>query len=663
MLSASTERLARILATAGVIPPEKRDLARQVDGSESLARRVVRLGLASEEQIAHALAAALRIPYVTPGAVPRDAAALVPQSLAEKHTVCPLAVEGDTLHLAMADPLNLDAIKDVEFQSRRNVRPAVATPADVHAAIGRCYAADGGFAPLLRDMGEMPAGAEPIAEFLVGDEILDLKKRDEIMPVVKMVNLLISEGIKSGASDIHIEPGVDQVAVRNRVDGVLREALTIPRWIHPPLVSRLKILANLDIAERRRPQDGRIKVHQGERALDLRVSVLPTHCGEKVVLRLLDPGRDVLGLAHLGLEPAQMQLLEEALTQPQGTILVTGPTGSGKTSTLYAALTRLQSPGVNIVTLENPVEFQITGVNQVQVHERAGLTFASSLRSILRQDPDVIMVGEIRDSETAVTAFQAALTGHLVLSTLHTNGASAAITRLLDLGVEPFLVASSVSLVVAQRLVRRLCAHCREAYRPSADVLARLGLADVATPIFRARGCERCHHTGFHGRVGIFEMLPMDACMRDLVVRRVPEAEILEEAAARGLPTLLESAAEKVRDGVTSPDEVFRVTQRDGRVQHRCPSCAGKVEPTFAMCPSCETILRPKCASCHQDLRPDWKACPFCCAPVRAAAPPQGILMTTTRSAQSLVATTLRAPELPPIRLVRLGAPAPRPRL
>jgi type IV pilus assembly protein PilB len=666
MHSATSQRLAQMLIGAGVVRPEDCELALQHDGSEPLGRRLVALGLASEEQIAEALARELRLPFVRLASLTASSQAceLVPEPLAERYTVLPVEVRGRTLALAMADPLNLDAIKDVEFRSRLSVRPVVATASEIQDAIVRCYGTAERLAPFIRDLHGTPAAGGQATEFLIGDEIVDVRKRDEILPVVRMVNLLISEGIKAGASDIHIEPGVGEVAVRNRIDGVLREALTVPRWIHAKLVSRLKILANLDIAERRRPQDGRMKVQHGERTLDLRVSVLPTHCGEKVVLRLLDSSRDVLDLPHLGLEPDQMAILEEALTQPQGTILVTGPTGSGKTSTLYAAVSRLKSPGVNVVTLENPIEFQIKGVNQVQVHERAGLTFASSLRSILRQDPDVIMVGEIRDSETAETAFQAALTGHLVLSTLHTNSAASAITRLLDLAVEPFLVSSSVSLVVAQRLVRRLCLHCREPYRPEPEVLARLGLDD-GTPVFRATGCDRCHRTGYRGRIGVFELLPVGPRLSELIVQRAPEAALVEEATAQGLLTLLESAALKVRQGVTSPDEVFRVVQRDARVHHRCPSCASKVEASFAMCPSCETLLRPKCGACRQDLRPEWKACPFCCAPIgRAAdasgpAAPAGLASgASARNLQALVASTLRTPE--PASPLRLCTPRPR---
>jgi type IV pilus assembly protein PilB len=623
MHKGTSQRLAKVLLGAEIVGPEHLALAGGPDAPEPLAVRLVRLGLTTEEEIAGALATEVRVPLVRIGAasVPRNALERVPEALAERYTVLPLEVAGRTLRLAMADPLDVNAIKDVEFRSGLSIRPAVATATDIRAAIARCYATQETI-PFIHDLNAAPAerGQGP-SQVFVGDKVVDVKAREGIMPVVRMVNLLLSEGIRTGASDIHVEPRAGGVTVRNRIDGVLREAFTVPKWIHAGLVSRLKILANLDIAERRRPQDGRMKVQHGDRALDLRVSVLPTHLGEKVVLRLLDPGRDVLGLEHLGLEPDQLAALEDALEQPQGTILVTGPTGSGKTSTLYAALSRRKCPGVNIITLENPVEFQIPGVNQVQVHERAGLTFASSLRSILRQDPDVIMVGEIRDSETAETAFQAALTGHLVLSTLHTNSAAAAITRLLDLGVEPFLVASSVSLVVAQRLVRRLCVHCREPYRPPPDVLDRLGLSEDDCPIFRAAGCDHCHHTGSQGRIGVFEMLPVDTRVRELIVQRASEAALIEEAVSRGLLTLLQAATAKVRQGTTSPEELFRVVHRDGRQQNRCPVCNGKIEPGFVMCPACETVLKPTCAACRQDLRPEWRVCPYCCAPVARSQP------------------------------------------
>lgn len=521
------KKIGEILIAAKVIRPEQLEQVLKLQGSipQRLGQLLVNRGLATEEQIATALATQLQVPYVrlASAVVEPKALDLIPRAMAEKYTICPLSVEEKALLLVMADPINLEAIRDVEFRASLRVRPAVSTPAEIKDAIARCYAFEESFGPMVRNLGDgadvtVLSSTEPPE----ADAVLDLKK-SETTPVVKMVNLLISEAMKARASDVHIEPGVSEVTVRNRVDGILRDTVAMPKWIHAGVVSRLKILGGLDIAERRLPQDGRIKVKQGERSLDLRVSTLPTHCGEKVVLRLLDPGRDLLSLEHVGLEPMQRRLLETVLAQPQGAILVTGPTGSGKTSTLYAALTHLKSPGINIVSIEDPIEFQIQGINQVQVNERAGLSFASTLRSVLRQDPDVIMVGEIRDHETAEIAFQASLTGHLVFSTLHTNDAISAVSRLLDLGIEPFLAASSVSLIIAQRLMRRLCRHCREAYQPSDDIVKRLRLTDAPAAVFRGKGCPSCQGTGFHGRVGVYEFLPIDAAMRELIAQRASE--------------------------------------------------------------------------------------------------------------------------------------------
>jgi type IV pilus assembly protein PilB len=619
-MRAVSKQLGQILIEANILQPEQLDRALKLQGPvpEPLGRLLVRQGLATEEQIVQALATQLNIPYVrlASAVVEPKALKLIPLAMAEKHTVCPLSLEDKALLLVMADPLNLETVKDVEFRAGLRVRPAISTATEIRDAIARCYVFDESLAPFMRNLKEqVEVQVETLTELPGDGEGLDLKKHGETTPVVKMVNLLISEGIRARASDIHIEPGVGEVAVRNRVDGVLRDALRIPKWIHAGVVSRLKILANLDIAERRRPQDGRIRVKVGEGALDLRVSTLPTHCGEKVVLRLLDPARDLLTLEHIGLDPAQRRLLQAALAQPQGTILVTGPTGSGKTSTLYAAISHLKSSRTNIVTIENPIEFQMKGVNQVQVNEQAGLTFASSFRSVLRQDPDVIMVGEIRDHETAEIAFQASLTGHLVFSTLHTNDSISAITRLVDLGVEPFLVASSVTLVVAQRLMRRLCGHCREPFQPTGDVARRLRLDDGSVPVFRGKGCDRCQGTGYQGRVGAFEFFPLDARMRELISQRASEGSLRREANAKGFVSLIEAAAGKVRQGLTSPDEVLRVIVGDEGVQDRCPSCEGKIEAGFAVCPACQTVLKPQCASCRQDLIPEWKACPFCSAP------------------------------------------------
>ncbi|MDE2059173.1 MAG: Flp pilus assembly complex ATPase component TadA [candidate division NC10 bacterium] len=614
------KQLGQILVDAKVIELEQLEqiLKLQAQIRLPLGQLLMSQGLATEEQIATALAAQLTIPYVrlASAIVEPKALDVVPRAMAEKYTICPLSLEEKALLLVMADPLNLEAIKDVEFRASLRIRLAISTPTEIKDAIARCYAFEESLGPMVRNIEN---GAEvkllPSTELSETDGVLDLKK-SETTPAVKMVNLLISEAIKARASDIHIEPGVSEVTVRNRVDGILRDTLIMPKWIHAGVISRLKILGGLDIAERRLPQDGRIKVRYGERTLDLRVSTLPTHCGEKAVLRLLDPVRDLLSLEHVGLEPMQRQLLEAVLVQPQGAVLVTGPTGSGKTSTLYAALSRLKSPGINIVSIEDPIEFQIKGINQVQVNERAGLSFASTLRSVLRQDPDVIMVGEIRDHETAEIAFQASLTGHLVFSTLHTNDTIAAITRLLDLGIEPFLVASSVSLIIAQRLMRRLCRHCREAYQPSDDIVRRLRLTDAPAAVFRGKGCPACQGSGFLGRVGVYEFLPIDAAMRELIAQRASEATLRREANARGFVSLIEAAVVKIRAGLTSPDEVLRAILGDEGVQNRCGNCGEKIEATFTSCPACRAVLKPRCPSCRQDLLPEWKACPFCSTPV-----------------------------------------------
>jgi type II secretory ATPase GspE/PulE/Tfp pilus assembly ATPase PilB-like protein len=538
-----SERLIQLLLRARVLRAEDLGPALRGGDGRPLPERLAAAGLVSEATVAQVIADALTLPtgelrVPTPAALDH-----VPRALAERHLALPLAVDGPWLEVAMADPLDLDARRDLEFRSGLRLRPLVATPGAIRGGIARAYTG-----------ATSGAGGAPFEN----DPILDADRSADPAPAVQAVHAILAAGIDGGASDVHVEPAADGGIVRIRVDGLLHDALRLPPPIVPAVVSRLKILARLDIADRRRPQDGRLRVRRAGRVLDVRVSTLPTHLGEKVVLRLLDPACALIALDALGLPPAQRGLLEAALDRPQGAVLVTGPTGSGKTSTLYASLLHRRSPGINIVTLENPVEFQLPGLTQVQVNERAGLTFAASLRSVVRQDPDVIMVGEIRDPETAEIAFQAALTGHLVLSTLHTNGAAAAVTRLLDLGVEPFLVASSVTLVVAQRLVRRLCAACRVDGAATAVEHDALGLAR-GTPVFRAGGCARCRGAGFRGRTGVFECLPVDGAVRELVVARAPEARLEDAARARGCGSLVQAAADAVRAGTTSPDEVLRV--------------------------------------------------------------------------------------------------------
>ena len=379
-------------------------------------------------------------------------------------------------------------------------------------------------------------------------DVADSVAATEVAPVVKMCNLVIYDALKSSASDVHIEPALHDLQVRMRVDGVLRDYTRVPKWLHGPVVSRLKILAKLDIAERRLPQDGRVNVHYQGRSVDLRVSTLPTHFGEKMVLRVLG-GATAPAIDSLGLPPSQQRLLEAAIQQPQGMILVTGPTGSGKTTTLYALLAWHHKPEVNIVTVEDPIEFQLAGINQVQVNPKAGLTFASALRSILRQDPDVILVGEMRDRETVEIACQAAMTGHMVLSTLHTNSAVGAVTRMLDLGVDPAVLATSLSMVIAQRLVRRICTECREEYEPGEAVRNRAGMIGDRSPVYRGRGCPACGGTGFSGRIGIYEFFRPTNAIRKLINDRASEADMRMAARQAGMVPLREDAIAKIKAG------------------------------------------------------------------------------------------------------------------
>src|SRR3990167_3928776 len=431
-----------------------------------------------------------------------------------------------------------------------------------------------------------------------------------------MVNLVIQDGIKQGASDIRIEPTLHDVQVRTRVDGLLRDFMQVPKWLHGPLVSRLKILSKLDIAERRLPQDGRIKVNIENRGVDLRVSTLPTHFGEKVVLRVLGSGRAIPPTTSLGMKAEDLQTLKNATEQPQGMILVTGPTSSGKTTSLYSILNEKKNPAINIITVEDPIEFQLQGINQVQVNTKAGLTFAACLRSILRQDPNVILVGEIRDLETAEIAFHASMTGHLVLSTLHTNSTTATVARLLDLGVDPFLIGTSVNLIMAQRLGGGVCEPGQEPHQPSEKLLERLHLEGTDLAFFHGRGCDACSKTGYSGRVGVYELLRMTPTIKDLINRKAPESELRKAAVAAGTTLLLQAAMEKVKEGATSIEEVLRVIQLQEDEIIRCPNCGSLINLDFATCPYCLFSLKVVCEACGQELKPEWRICPYCSAKV-----------------------------------------------
>jgi len=558
---AMSDHLATILRVTGALSAEELALSIRQAASRNLPlwdvlveeRRV------SEEALAQALAARLKLPRVRIESLDIQPAAVkaVSGTLARKHMCLPISIDGRRMVLAMANPLDQQAKQDVQFAANRRVEPVVACRSDILTGIEKYYAR--AQQPLADDA---PFSVvEPTGDAWDADNA-DSSGQTERAPAVQLCNQIVTDAMKSNASDIHIEPGPYEFRVRLRIDGVLRDHCGLPRWMHASLVSRIKILAKLDIAQQRLPQDGRIRLKNGERAIDLRVSTLPTHLGEKVVIRLLG-STAVPTLDALGLSAGETQLIDEALSQPQGLILVTGPTGAGKSTTLYSMLARRHTPEVNIVTIEDPVEYEVPDITQVQVDVKAGLTFASALRSILRQDPDVILVGEIRDLETAEIAFRAAHTGHLVLTTLHTNSSFSAVERLLDLGIRPLLVTAATNLIVAQRLARRICRNCRQPYVPSPKALRRLGIEPSCQEFHHGKGCEQCGNTGYAGRVGIFEILRMTPALKQCINRHAPETKVRRAALAAGTRLLLADAVHKVRDGLTTVEDVLRVIRID----------------------------------------------------------------------------------------------------
>jgi general secretion pathway protein E len=484
----------------------------------------------------------------------------IPIGYARKHLLLPCRDASGSLVLLCGNPGETEAIDEIRFMSGP-VRLLHASPEEI---LGKIDAAYEKIQAPEREIVEGLSGEWTLDVEAAIEETRDLLESPDEAPVIKFVHSLLFRAIRERSSDIHVEPYEKDLAIRNRIDGILYPMVSAPRKWHAPVVSRIKVMAGLDIAERRLPQDGRIKIRVGGKEIDIRVSIVPTAFGERVVLRLLDRSSLVLGLEDIGLSPADLSRIERFLSRSNGILLVTGPTGSGKTTTLYAALRRLDSETKNIITIEDPIEYQIRGIGQIQVNPKIHLTFANGLRSILRQDPDIIMVGEIRDAETAEIAIQASLTGHLVLSTLHTNDSASAVTRLVDMGIEPFLVASSLSGVVAQRLVRKLCAECRTPYAPTREQWEKLGLPGSPSGVFyKAAGCVQCMNTGYLGRIGIFEILPADDQVRSLILTRSDADGIKAFATSRGMRTILSAGASKVCEGVTSAEEVLRVTQED----------------------------------------------------------------------------------------------------
>jgi type IV pilus assembly protein PilB len=561
---ARTESLGQIMIDEGMVTSEQLEKAVQTQQRSGghLGSVFVDLGVVTEQQLARALSIQWGLPVVELGAleIDPDDVKIIPHHLALRHKVLAIGRTKRKVRLAIADPLNVVAFDDVRLVTGLELEPVVAAPEDIVAAINRYYS---GGTSLEEAMRAAIAGDIEVAEDK-GEEISLEKLRTLVdeAPVVRIVNLLISQAIGDGASDIHVEPHRRTLQIRYRVDGILRDAMAPPKAMQQAMISRIKIMANLDIAERRLPQDGRIHVVIEGREYDLRVSTLPTVFGEKVVMRILDQSTAKLTLSKLGFASQMLETWNELTSKPYGMILVSGPTGSGKTTTLYATLNKLNTIDKNILTIEDPVEYQLPRVNQVHVNPKAGLNFANGLRSFLRQDPDIIMVGEIRDRDTAEIAIQASLTGHLVLSTIHTNDAPSATTRLIDMGIEPFLITSSVIGVLAQRLARTICAHCKEPYVPPVEALHRLGLAvneGEEIVFYRGKGCDRCKGSGYRGRTGIFELMVMTDTVRELVLKGGSTAEIRDRAVAEGMRLLRDDGILKVLEGQTTVDELLRV--------------------------------------------------------------------------------------------------------
>jgi type IV pilus assembly protein PilB len=564
----ATRRLGDLLVAEGLITEEQlgKALAEQRGSTEKLGSILLKLNFVQEEQLIGFLSRQYGIPSITLSQldIAAEVLKLVPETIAKKYEILPIKRQGTTLTLAMADPTNVFALDDIAFMTNLQVTPIVASQAAIRKAIDRSYQQQAGVTDVLTALANEVGNVEVVEDETPSKvDVFELKESADEAPVVKLVNMVLVDAIRKGASDIHWEPYEKVFRIRFRIDGVLHEMLAPPKRLEPAIISRLKIMSNLDIAERRMPQDGRIKLRYNSREIDFRVSILPTIFGEKAVLRILDKDALKLDLTQLGFDPWSMEKFTHAIKQPYGMVLITGPTGSGKTTTLYSAIHTINSPEHNIMTAEDPVEYNLKGVNQVQVDEGVGRTFAAALRSFLRQDPDVILVGETRDLETAQISIRAALTGHLVFSTLHTNDCPSTIARLVDMGIPPFLISSALQLILAQRLGRKVCKDCKEPYEADEESLVPYGHVPTGlgkTQFYKGKGCQVCNFTGMKGRIAIYEVMPISQELRDAILKAAPTAELREVAQAQGMKTLRQSGLQKVIDGTTTVDEVLRVT-------------------------------------------------------------------------------------------------------
>ena len=616
------KRLGDFLFEAGLISQDQ--LRRALDEQRRIGKKLgdvlVRLKLISENHLAQVLSTQLGYPFMDlpTTALDPDIVMIIPESLAKKHCAIPVTLEHRTLTVSMVDPLDYEAIRDIGFSCGFRVAPVISTRKDILEAVSRYYNLNTSVETIVQETAQQYDDSllEIIPEIntTAGDS-QSLEERSRLAPVIRLANLIMTKAIKLRASDIHIEPSHRDFRIRYRIDGLLKEDLRLPKWIQGALISRMKILAKMDIAERRMPQDGAVRVMSDDREIDLRISTLPTQYGEKMVIRVLDQGMVVVSLETLGLSARHRKQVDSLMRRRQGIILVTGPTGSGKTTTLYSMISSMRDEVTNIVTVEDPIEYNLDGINQVQVNNAIGLTFANCLRSILRQDPNVILIGEIRDLETAEIAFRSAMTGHLVLSTVHTNDAPSTITRLIDLGVPQSLVGSLIMGVIAQRLVRCVCPRCKSSMAPPIESLISLKIPVESvepTTFYYGKGCAYCSYIGYQGRTGLFEILEMTPRLRELVVAGASEQDIRSAALASKMFSLGDHGLEKVKEGISTIEELLRVIEVREDLQTFCQHCGQSIHIDFQVCPYCATPSSHNCVKCSKPLQPEWIICPYC---------------------------------------------------
>jgi len=570
------DRIASALVTKGVISQKDLDRAVKIQKERGgkLSDILVKENFVKKDTLTSLLSQELGIPTISLSRykIEPEVLKLIPKKIALHYKILPLSKMGEVLTIAMSDPLNIFAVDDIKALTGFKIGPVVTKDKDMEEAIDQYYGEDTHSAveKIIEDIEEAKR-IEMVDETAVEEiDSTALLKLTEEAPVVKITNMLLNEGIKMKASDILIEPLESQSRVRYRVDGILQEGSSPSKTMHPAIISRLKVMSSLNIAERRLPQDGRFKIKTADREVDFRISILPSSFGEKAALRILDKSQAMLDIEKLGFERQALEVIKESSSKPHGMILVCGPTGCGKTTTLYSILKHVDTPDKNIVTVEDPVEYDLKGINQVAIQPNIGLTFASSLRSILRQDPDIIMVGEIRDYETVDIAIKAALTGHLVLSTLHTTTASGSIVRLINMGVEPFLISSAVIMVAAQRLIRKICPRCKESYKQDESLIKKMGLEEFLKPpvtLYRGAGCKSCNNTGYKGRIGLIETLKLTPSVKELISHKEQEGRVKEQARKEGMKTLRENGLVKALAGVTTLEEIIRVTVGDQDIE------------------------------------------------------------------------------------------------